>query len=239
MNSVGPTSPRRGWVRRASASNPAMWPSAIETIGWLVDLERVVGDHLAQVGFQLQVGFGASPHLRVEDLAAGSAALGALQRDGRVAQDLVRPLVAARADRDAGAGGGEDLTAVHVEGPLQRGAQAFRDARGVARVRHVLEQDRELVAGHPPQGEPVAGAGERVARLQRRLQPARDLDEQPIRGRGAETGIQRLEAVEPERGSAKRSIGCRSVRLIAPESSRSVNRMRFGRPVSGSATRRW
>ena len=63
----------------------------------------------------------------------------------------------------------------------QRGAQPLGDAHGVARVRDVVEQDRELVAAEPRQREPCSARVTASVDSQAGLQPARDGDEQPIR----------------------------------------------------------
>ena len=136
--------------------------------------------------------------------------LGAVQRDRGVAQDLFRPRVAGRADRDAGAGGREDLPAVDVEGPLQRGAQPLRDARGVARIVDVVEEHRELVAGEARQREPVPPRVGRVADRQAvcsRWAISTSSRSAVTRPRLALSASKRS---SPSTSSAKRYSGCRA-----------------------------
>ena len=93
MNSTGPTSPRTGCRQRTSASN-AGDAAALELDDRLVVRRRTPRSSIGvpQVGLDLQARDRAVAHRRIEELAArGAVDLGAMERDRRVAQDLLRP----------------------------------------------------------------------------------------------------------------------------------------------------
>ena len=126
-----------------------------------IDAQLAAVDGAAQIGLQPEELHGALVHGDVEDLVARLAAgLGAVHGDVGVAQHVLRPVVAGRAEGDADADRGEDLVRADAERHEQRdehGELVAAEARhGVARAEHVREalrdRDEELVAEDVAEG---------------------------------------------------------------------------------------
>ena len=204
----------------------------------VVDLQLVPFERPAQILFEPQPFFGRGEHRRVEDFAAGLAQfLRPIHRGIRVADHVLRALVAVGADDEPDADRRDHLPSLQLERLRHGGTQPFGDRQRAVGVADAVEQDRELVAAH---------AGERVARLRSRAtvsaarselsRRSRDLDQQLVARRVAQAVVDDLEAIEVEEQHGERRVP-RIWLLVSRRLSRSMNSTRFGRPVSGSARR--
>ena len=157
--------------------------------------ELVVLQRAAQVGLELEPGDRRRVHLGfVDAVAALALALGPVHRGVGVAQELVGVVAVRAREGDSGARVDEDLLARDEERRLERVDEALRGLARGGRCREALEQDRELVAAEPGRG---------VGAAEHRLQPGRDVDEQPVADGVAEAvvdGLERVEVEEQHRG---------------------------------------
>ena len=133
-------------------------------------------------------------HLRVhvgleEAVGAAPVVLGAVERQVRIAHQLVGCEPVGRADGDADAGADDDLAALELVGLAHRLDDALRKRRGVGRLvdRHL--QDRELVAAH---------ARDRIGLAHQRAQAAGGILQQLVAGRVAQRVVDVLEVIEIE-----------------------------------------
>ena len=115
--------------------------------------------------------------------------LGPVHGGVRVEEQILRPRVGRRGERDPEAGGGEDLVA--RDGERLRGdlMDAVRHHRRVVRLAHVVEQDGELVSSLPRQRVALAEAG---------VQPGGHLHQELVPGGVAQAVVHGLEPIEVE-----------------------------------------
>ena len=154
-------------------------------------------------------------HDRIEYLVARLAVIfGAIHRNVRVAQDVVRVLVAGRAQSDADARGGVNLISVEAERLRQLMLHALGDANRNIGIIETVEQDGELITAEPSRCVHWAQAA---------LDAARDGDEQLIASGVAETVVDIFEAVEVKQhqrdGAAVASGGEECLRRAVLEES--------------------
>jgi hypothetical protein len=129
-------------------------------------------------------------HLRVVALvAAAPGRLGPVHGQVGVAQQVVGPLDVALHPGDAHAAAHVQLAPIDHERPGQPLQDALGHLGDVDVVAGVLDEHGELVA---------AEAGHGVAGPHARVEPLRDLDEEPVAGGVAEAVVDLLEAVQVE-----------------------------------------
>src|ERR1700743_3851971 len=89
--------------------------------GLVIDLKRLVGDRLAQVGFQCPAGPNLRVHGGVEEApGAAPGRFGGIHRQIGVLENLVEVCAVQRGERDADAGVGRYLMAEAIEGSADR-----------------------------------------------------------------------------------------------------------------------
>ena len=156
----------------------------------IVELELARGQRLAQVLLHDAAGLHLLVHVRLEEAErAAAVALGAVKREVRIAQQLVRGLAIARADRDADAGADAGLMAVDVVGLAHPFDDLLRQRGGIAGIDDRGLDDDEFVAAGPRDG--VGLADEAAQAVGNDLQ-------QLVAGGMAEGIVHRLELVEVE-----------------------------------------
>ena len=159
----------------------------------VVQLELVALERVAQLALGLEAAHGAGPHLGVEELAAGAAALlGPVHRGVGVADQQLGvdgSRVGGPGDGDADAGGDEVVGAAHRVGLGEGGGDAIGDRDRLVLVGEAVDEDAELVA---------AEAGDDVAGPQVGAQPRRDRPQQLVAGVVADAVVDQLEVVEVE-----------------------------------------
>jgi hypothetical protein len=149
----------------------------------------------AEVGLQLQAAERGRVHGGVEQREAATAAvLRSVHGHVGTAEQVLRELVRRGAQRDADAGGGEELEPADADRCRQRPLDPLGHARRVARVGDALEEQRELVAAEP---------GYHVAAADALLEPAGDRDEQLVAGVMADAVVHHLEVVEVDEEHGK------------------------------------
>ena len=115
----------------------------------VVQLELAGRQRLAQVLLHDAAGLHLQVHLGFEEAErAASVALGAVEREVGVAQQLVGARTVAGADRDADADADDGLLAIDVIGLAQLLDDALRQRGGVGRFRDRGLHDDEFVAAH-------------------------------------------------------------------------------------------
>ena len=183
MNSSGGTSPRVACCQRSSAS-AALHGARLEVEDRLVDEEQLVaGDRLAQVGLQREPVVRGDVHLVAElGVAVAAGALGLVERDVGVAQQVAGRLAVAGGDADARGDGHRAAGRAEVERLAQHGEDARGHQLGLA-----LDEHDELVA---------AEAADRVAVAQHAADPPGHRAQQLVAHGVAERVVDPLEAVE-------------------------------------------
>ena len=158
--------------------------------GLVVQLELAGGQRLAQIVLHGAPHLHLRVHLRPEEaVGAAPVALGAVERQVGVADQLVGALPVRRADGDADAGADHHLRAVEIVGRAHRLDDAQRQHGGIRRLRDGDLQDRELVSAH---------ARDRVRLPHQGAQALRHHLQQLVAGGMAERVVHGLEVVEIE-----------------------------------------
>ena len=157
----------------------------------IVNLEFLARDRVAQIHFERapQPRFGI--HLVLEEAVIVAAfALGAIEREVGILQELRRVGAVVRRNGDADGNADDDLVALDLVGLADQADQALGEIDGLLPVVVVdLLQDGEFVAAEP---------ADRVALAHRPLQPPRHGLEQRVADRMAERVVDRLELIEVE-----------------------------------------
>ena len=162
----------------------------------VVDHELALPEAPGQVRAQLAPGDDRRMHHRLEDRDAVLARrLGAVHRDIGVTQEVARALGVPATGRDPDARPDRRLLARHREGHPQRIDDPVGDAGGMAEVRLILDQDRELVPAEPRR---------QVVGPQDAAEPIGDVDQQPVAGRVPVRVVDHLEVVEIEEEDDRR-----------------------------------
>src|SRR6185369_6467161 len=113
----------------------------------VVNSEFLVFDRLSQIAFELQPRNRARVHSLVKQFVARLAIfLGAIHRDVCVAQNVVRPIVTARAECDADTRRSECRILVEHEGLAQFVLNSLCDSDGISRISHSAQKNCKLVA---------------------------------------------------------------------------------------------
>lgn len=186
----------------------------------------------AKFGLELEPADGEGVHRRVEKLGTIAAqGLGAAHGGFGIVEEVVGAIVGsvAEGDSDADAGRARRVS-INVEGKCEGGLQAIGDAHGIARIANAFEQDGEFVAAETAEEE-ISGSGD-IGRTgsfliaKRRVETARDLDQDAVGGRRTEVGIPVLETidVDEEDGVAESSFatGLREATLQAFEQDAAI-----------------
>ena len=158
--------------------------------GLVVQLELAGRKRLAQVVLHGAPHLHLRVHLRPEEaVGAAPVALGAVERQVGVADQLVGARAVRRADGDADAGADDDLRAVEIVGRAHGLDDAQRQHGGIRRLGDGDLQDRELVAAH---------ARDRVRLPDQGAQALRHHLQELVAGGMAERVVHGLEVVEIE-----------------------------------------
>src|SRR5579864_1779278 len=175
--------------------------------------ELTVIEGRAKIGFEFQAANGAILHRGIEKFGASSThGLGTAQGGFDVAQQIIGSGLPRRAERDANAERAARLTLPENQRSGGRGLDTLGDAEHIAGIRTSFEQNRELVSADAREdqiaGRSFAGAGEHLGFAETGLQPSRDFDKRLITGRGAESVIEILEAINvgEQKSVAERGI---------------------------------
>src|SRR5690606_26847269 len=177
--------------QRLGAGDP---PGLHVVLRLIVQAQLVALEGAPQLALQHQALDRRRAHLaRVELVAVAAGFLGPVERGVCVADQVDDVVGVARVERDADAGGHEDLLAMRLEWLADRAQQPVRETRGLvgelAHVRRARDEDGELVAGEP------AGDG---AFVELRLDPAGKDLEALIADRVTERIVDILETVDVE-----------------------------------------
>ena len=172
-------------------------------------------------------------HRRLEEPEPPAAlALGPVQRQVGVPDQLVRVVPVLREQRDAHARRRVHLLAAEVERRLQDGQQLGGERGRVGRPARPELDQRELVPAEPGQG---------VAAADHAAEPAGDAAQQRVAGRVAEAVVDALEVVEVEQQHRHPAAAAPGQRQRLPEPVRGAARgsaarsARRGGPGSGPA----
>ena len=164
-------------------------------------------DRDAQVRLDLPAVHRRDVQLVGEDgVAAATAALRAVECRVRIAEDVLRGVVAREPEGDADAERRVEGVAGGVDRLGDRSEQALGDAHRVGVAGEPFEQDNELVAA---EADDVAfGDRDGVGRPNARREAARERDEERVTDEVAEAVVDDLEAIEidEEHGVAKRRM---------------------------------
>src|SRR6185295_9548184 len=113
----------------------------------VVDSELLVFDCLSQIAFELQSRNGARMHPAVKQFVTRLAIfLGAIHRDVGVTQNVVGPIVTARAECDADTRRSERRVLVEYEWLAELILNSLCDSDGISGVSHSVQKNRKLVA---------------------------------------------------------------------------------------------
>ena len=173
-----------------------------EVEGGLVDEEELAfGERLAQVHLELHAVLHGVLHPALEhDEAVLAVPLGAVHRDVRVAQELLRGVAVSRRDPDArGHGDAVLLVLPELEGVLERVEQALGDQFGAGVQRELLGDHHELVPAEAP---------ERVGPADHAVQARGDRLQELVADGVAEGVVDALEVVEVDEQRRRTGSGC-------------------------------
>ena len=161
----------------------------------IVGGELVAAQRGPQVGLQFEPLQGRLVHeASKHGVRTGATALGAVHRQIRIAQHLIRVLVMRRAERDPDADAGVDLLAANEEFAQQHLVNAIGDACGVFEAGDFVQQDGELVSPQP---------GDRIARTQEHADPLAEFDQQLVARGVTQAVVHHLESIEVEKQHGK------------------------------------
>ena len=165
----------------------------------VVESELASLEPLAQVGLQVELVQRPGVHQVVEDLVPRlPVGLGLVHGQVGVAEQGAGVVGAAVTQGDADADRGEHLLASQPEGAHQLRLDPVREAGGAAHARHLLQQDRELVA---------AQSGHGVRRSHAALEPAGDRHQELVAQRVSEAVVDHLEAVHVQHQDSEAGLG--------------------------------
>ena len=163
-------------------------PSSILTHRLIVGLEAAVADRLTQIELQASPRPGALVHAGLEEaVGPPSVALGAVEREVRILQQLVEVHPVTRGQRDADAGIGGDQMPHTVKRLPDRRMDFINELSGFRAVLDRGLNDGELVAAEP---------GRHIGFLEATAQALGDALEQLIADRMAERVVDALELVD-------------------------------------------
>ena len=188
MNTCGGTLPCSGSFQRNSASAPTIGAVVDPHHGLVVQLQRVVGERVAQRRLERVLAQAVLGQVGIEELVRVAAeVLRAVHRDVGVLQELFRIVGVVGIHRDADRRRHVDVVLLDLERLRDRVEQLLRDAAEHRRIVEILDDHHELVAA---QAREQIGLAQRAG--QRRGHPLQEL----VADAMAERVVDVLEAVE-------------------------------------------
>ena len=155
MKWPGAILPCTGWCQRTSASEPHCALGGEIVLRLIDDLELLAAKRQAQLVLDHAPALQRLVHALLEEAhALAAVALGAGERDVGMAKHDGRGVAVAGRQRNADAGGDQQLLVGHLERAAQRLDQPVHEGHDVAEIGDVDQRDGELVAAKP--GDEIA-----------------------------------------------------------------------------------
>ena len=169
MNSPGATMPRTGCAHRRSASSATRSPDREVELRLEQHTELVALERLAESPLGEEASHRLCVHRLVEQLVPRTAAaLRAVHRGVRVAQEARGTVRGPSRDRDADARGDHDLGVLEREGLTERADRAVGELFDLTLVGEVFADDDELVTSESRHGVVAADRSSRAGARPRR-----------------------------------------------------------------------